>query len=201
MQTVYYRYYCCTGDVAGKDVVEVYYKPPYTNGGIEKSSANLIEFAKTDLLQPGESQIVTVTFSIEDMASYDENNAKAYVLEKGDYVISINSDSHNVLDQKTYTADADVVYKGENKRASDDTAAINVFEDAKGDITYALAKFAVTEGAVLLKNEDGILPLKKNARIAVVGAMAKNLRYQGAGSSHINPTKLSQPIDFLSNKY
>lgn len=125
-----------TGDVAGKDVVEVYYKPPYTNGGIEKSSANLIEFAKTDLLQPGESQIVTVTFSIEDMASYDENNAKAYVLEKGDYVISINSDSHTVLDQKTYTADADVVYKGENKRASDDTAAINVFEDAKGDITY-----------------------------------------------------------------
>ena len=125
-----------TGDVAGKDVVEVYYKPPYTNGGIEKSSANLIEFAKTDLLQPGESQIVTVAFSIEDMASYDENNAKAYVLEKGDYVISINSDSHTVLDQKTYTADADVVYKGENKRASDDTAAINVFEDAKGDITY-----------------------------------------------------------------
>ena len=125
-----------TGDVAGKDVVEVYYKPPYTNGGIEKSSANLIEFAKTDLLQPGKSQIVTVTFSIEDMASYDENNAKAYVLEKGDYVISINSDSHTVLDQKTYTADADVVYKGENKRASDDTAAGNVFEEAKGDITY-----------------------------------------------------------------
>ena len=125
-----------TGDVAGKDVVEVYYKPPYTNGGIEKSSANLIEFAKTDLLQPGESQMVTVTFSIEDMASYDENNAKAYVLEKGDYVISINSDSHTVLDQKTYTADKDVVYKGENKRASDDTAATNVFEDAKGDVTY-----------------------------------------------------------------
>ena len=125
-----------TGDVAGKDVVEVYYKPPYTNGGIEKSSANLIEFAKTDLLQPGESQTVTVTFSIEDMASYDENNAKAYVLEKGDYVISINSDSHTVLDQKTYTVDKDVVYKGENKRASDDTAATNVFEDAKGDVTY-----------------------------------------------------------------
>ena len=125
-----------TGDVAGKDVVEVYYKPPYTNGGIEKSSANLIEFAKTDLLQPGETQTVTVTFSIEDMASYDENNAKAYVLEKGDYVISINSDSHTVLDQKTYTAGDDVVYKGENKRASDDIAASNVFENAKGDVTY-----------------------------------------------------------------
>ena len=125
-----------TGDEAGKDVVEVYYNPPYTNGGIEKSSTNLIEFEKTNLLQPGESQTVTVTFSIEDMASYDENNAKAYVLEKGDYVISINSDSHTVLDQKTYTADDDVVYKEANKRVSDDTAATNVFEDAKGDVTY-----------------------------------------------------------------
>ena len=125
-----------TGDEAGKDVVEVYYNQPYTNGGIEKSSTNLIEFEKTNLLQPGESQTVTVAFSIEDMASYDENNAKAYVLEKGDYVISINSDSHTVLDQKTYTADDDVVYKEENKRVSDDTAATNVFEDAKGDVTY-----------------------------------------------------------------
>ena len=71
-----------SGDVAGKDVVEVYYNPPYTNGGIEKASANLIEFAKTDLLQPGDSQTVTVTFDVEDMASYDENDAEAYVLEK-----------------------------------------------------------------------------------------------------------------------
>ncbi|MBS5419076.1 MAG: glycoside hydrolase family 3 C-terminal domain-containing protein, partial [Roseburia sp.] len=45
-----------TGDVAGKDVVEVYYNPPYTNGGIEKASANLIQFEKTEVLQPGDSQ-------------------------------------------------------------------------------------------------------------------------------------------------
>ena len=44
----------------------MYYNPPYTNGGIEKASANLIEFAKTDLLQPGDSQAVTVTFDVED---------------------------------------------------------------------------------------------------------------------------------------
>lgn len=63
---------------------------------------------------------------------------------------------------------------------------------------HALAKRAATEGAVLLKNEGSILPLKQNKKIAVIGAMAKNLRYQGAGSSHINPTKLAQPLDFLS---
>ena len=62
---------------------------------------------------------------------------------------------------------------------------------------HVLAKRAALEGAVLLKNEDGILPLKKDAKIAVIGAMAKNLRYQGSGSSHINPTTLSQPLDFL----
>ena len=62
---------------------------------------------------------------------------------------------------------------------------------------HALAKRAAIEGAVLLKNEGGILPLKQDARIAVIGAMAKSVRYQGAGSSHINPTKLSQPLDHL----
>lgn len=59
-----------TGDTAGKDVVELYYNPPYINGGIEKSTANLIDFSKTKLLQPGESQTVTITFSAESMASY-----------------------------------------------------------------------------------------------------------------------------------
>lgn len=62
---------------------------------------------------------------------------------------------------------------------------------------HALARRAAAEGAVLLKNDSDILPLREDAQIAVIGAMAKNIRYQGAGSSHINPTKLSQPLDFL----
>ena len=69
--------------------------------------------------------------------------------------------------------------------------------DCDYDAHHALAKRAAEEGAVLLKNEGGILPLKQDAKIAVIGAMARTMRYQGAGSSHINPTKLSQPLDFL----
>ena len=65
------------------------------------------------------------------------------------------------------------------------------------DAHHALAKRAAAEGAVLLKNQGCILPLKQDAKIAVIGAMARTMRYQGAGSSHINPTKLSQPLDFL----
>ena len=60
-----------TGDTAGKEVVELYYSPPYVNGGIEKSSVNLAAFGKTDLLEPGKSQTLTISFPIEDMASYD----------------------------------------------------------------------------------------------------------------------------------
>ena len=71
-----------TGDTAGKDVVEVYYNPPYTEGGIEKASANLVGFEKTEKLEPGASEDVTVEFEDDDMASYDYKNAKAYVLEK-----------------------------------------------------------------------------------------------------------------------
>ena len=62
---------------------------------------------------------------------------------------------------------------------------------------HALAGRAAAEGAVLLKNDGGLLPLKADARLAVIGAMAKELRYQGAGSSHINPTRLSQPLEYL----
>ena len=73
-----------TGDVAGKDVVEVYYNPPYTNGGIEKATANLIDFEKTQMLEPGASETITITFDAEDMASYDMSGDGCYVLEQGD---------------------------------------------------------------------------------------------------------------------
>lgn len=65
------------------------------------------------------------------------------------------------------------------------------------DAHHSLARQAAAAGTVLLKNEDGLLPLNEGAKIAVVGAMARQMRYQGAGSSHINPLQLSQPLDFL----
>lgn len=125
-----------TGSASGKEVVEVYYNPPYTNGGIEKASANLIGFAKTSELAPGASENVTVTFKAEDMASYDTYGKGCYVLEKGDYVISINADSHTVLDSKTYTVASDIVYDASNKRESDVEVADNKFGFAEGNVTY-----------------------------------------------------------------
>lgn len=129
-----------TGDVAGKDVVEVYYNPPYTNGGIEKATANLIAYDKTETLEPGASETVEFSIDAEDMASYDKSGDGAYVLEQGDYVISINSDSHTILDSKTYKVAKTITYSGDNKRSSDQVAAANQFGYAEGDVTYLSRK-------------------------------------------------------------
>ena len=125
-----------TGSVAGKDVVEIYSDPPYTNGGIEKSTANLLDFAKTNELAPGESQTIEFSIPVEDLASYDYQTNGCYVLEAGDYVISANDDSHNVADSQTYTVASDIVYNESNKRGSDAVAATNEFDFAEGEITY-----------------------------------------------------------------
>lgn len=93
-----------TGDKAGREVVQLYYTPPYYIGGVEKSEVNLLAFAKTKLLAPDESCTVTLKFSAYDMAAYDCYGLAldpildgGYVLEKGDYKLSVRSDAHNVL--------------------------------------------------------------------------------------------------------
>lgn len=90
------------GNRAGKDVVQLYYTAPYTKGGIEKSAVELAAFAKTDELKSGESQTVTLTINVEDMASYDcydtnKNGFTGYELDSGDYIITVRTDAHTVV--------------------------------------------------------------------------------------------------------
>lgn len=126
-----------TGGTAGKDVVEVYYNPPYTDGGIEKASKNLVAFEKTEKLEPGASETVKIEFDDDDMASYDDKDAKAWVLEKGDYTISIQSDSHHVIDSEKINVADTVTYDSEsNTHNGDQTVATNQFDYAAGDVTY-----------------------------------------------------------------
>lgn len=121
-----------TGSVSGKDIVELYYTPPYTNGGIEKSSVNLAGFVKTKELEPNESEELQVTFKLEDMASYDAKVNKAYVLEAGDYGISLRADAHNVIATETITVDDTIVYDENNKRSTDEEVATNKLDFAAG---------------------------------------------------------------------
>lgn len=124
------------GKKAGKDVVQLYYTPPYTIGGIEKSHVVLSGFAKTQELAPNQSEEVNLSFDVENMASYDEKQNKAYVLEKGNYEIKLMNNSHDVIDSKNYEVAKDIVFNQENKRESDELSATNQFEDAKGDVQY-----------------------------------------------------------------
>lgn len=88
-----------TGSVAGKDVVQLYASAPYTLGGIEKAHKVLVGFAKTKLLQPGESETVTASFDPYSAASYDYRDANSngfsgYELEAGEYTLYVSRNAH-----------------------------------------------------------------------------------------------------------
>ena len=101
-----------TGDVAGKETVQIYVSSPYTQydieNGVEKAAVSLVGFEKTDLLAPGESQTLTIEVDGDYVASYDANGAGTYILDAGDYYFTAATDAHNaannVLAAKGYTA-------------------------------------------------------------------------------------------------
>ena len=123
-------------ETTGKEVIQLYYTPPYTSGGIEKASVNLIAVDKVEV--PAHETVTrTLTFAKEDLASYDYKRTKTenggYVLEKGTYEISIRTDSHTLADGElnkiSFTVNNDIIYEGNNKRSSDEIAAENRFDD------------------------------------------------------------------------
>ncbi len=100
-----------TGDVAGKDVVELYYTAPYYTGEIEKSYVVLGGFAKTNIIKPGQSDIVTLTLYVQDMSSYDYTDANSngfigYELDEGAYQVKLMKNSHDVVETLNYTIPA-----------------------------------------------------------------------------------------------
>ncbi|MGI5930877.1 glycoside hydrolase family 3 C-terminal domain-containing protein [Pseudoflavonifractor sp.] len=129
-----------TGDVAGKDVVQVYVQSPYTDydkaNKVEKSSVQLVGFGKTEELQPGETGTVTVTFEREQLKSYDYTNAKTYILDAGDYYITAAANAHdavnNVLAAKGYTTENGMTAEG-------DPSFTDVYTVAQMDVdTYSV---------------------------------------------------------------
>ena len=128
-----------TGSVAGKDVVELYYTAPYyKDRNIEKSSKVLGAFAKTKTLKPGESETVTLTLPVDNIASYDYQGERCYVADEGTYYFNLQTDSHNVkvngdgqaLAALEYNVASRRIYKdsGVGKRSTDLVAAENAFD-------------------------------------------------------------------------
>ncbi|WP_053228220.1 glycoside hydrolase family 3 protein [Spirochaeta cellobiosiphila] len=117
------------GNVPGKDVVQVYVTAPYTIGGIEKPFVSLLDFDKTKMLQPGERETLTISFAKEDLASYDYITDRAYVLDKGTYEIKLMDNAHDLIESRKLNIPEKVVYNENNKRPSDQVAAVNHFDD------------------------------------------------------------------------
>ena len=113
------------------------------------------------MLEPGKSETLTLSWKVEDMASYDTYGKGCYVLEKGDYIISINSDSHNIIDSQTYTVKKDVVYS--EGRSTDQTPATNQFGFAEN-----------TEQITYLSRADGFANLEEATAACAVTEMAWN---------------------------
>ncbi|MGI6392102.1 MAG: glycoside hydrolase family 3 C-terminal domain-containing protein [Candidatus Izemoplasmatales bacterium] len=149
-----------TGTVKGKEVVQLYYTAPYTNGGIEKAHVVLGAFAKTNVLNPNQSQELKLSLKVMDMASYDYNDAnnngfKGYELEGGNYEIKIMKNAHELVDSLTYSVpaggfkvDSDTEYGVQPENRFDDVSSkinsVNV-EQTGGTMTLmSRANFAGT---------------------------------------------------------
>ncbi|RKS08050.1 beta-glucosidase [Nocardiopsis sp. Huas11] len=122
-----------TGDAPGREVVQVYYDAPYADGGIEKPATVLGGYAKSDQLAPGETQTVTVAFDTAAMASYDDRDAQAWVLDEGDYGIRLARDVHDTVDSATHAQPERVVIDTDPATGAEIT---NRFDDARGDLAY-----------------------------------------------------------------
>lgn len=156
------------GSVDGKDVAQLYYAAPYT-GKIEKSSIVLGAFAKTDIIKVGQSETVTLSFKIEDMASYDSNKVYskngAYVLEAGQYKLMLMNNSHEKIADVSTKNLSQVVFDTV-ARSTDKQTVVNQFDSyitGKGSITTYLSranKFANlkeidTNQTYTIKSADG----------------------------------------------
>lgn len=147
-----------TGNFSGRDVVQLYFNPPYTKGGIEKASQNLIDFQKTSLLNPGQGEEITLTAKVSDLASYDtydknNNGFMGYEVEEGNYTFSLRTDSHHLKDDssafekkfkvsKGYQYDKDPVTGNEVKNRF--TTYTNSTSGASSTIYEPQAKYAIS---------------------------------------------------------
>ncbi len=121
------------GDKAGKDVVQIYFSAPYYEGGIEKSAIELAAYKKTKELEPNESETLKISFSVEDMASYDSETEEAWVLDSGEYRIHVAHDVKDIEKSFSYSVPEKVVYKTDSNSGH---TVENLFEFAEGDLTY-----------------------------------------------------------------
>ena len=174
-----------TGSVAGKDVVQLYYTAPYTPGGIEKSHVVLAAFGKTKVIEPGAADTVTLSFKVEDMASYDYISSGAYVLDAGKYEVKLMKNAHEVIASETVEVPSTIVYGESNKRSSDLAAAVNRFDDANVRFTEGHSYLSRNDWeGTWPKAEYAVSSLSDSDLAYLKGAMSAG--YQIAGDPNLS---------------
>jgi beta-glucosidase len=131
-----------TGSVVGKEVIQLYYTAPYYTGGIEKAHVVLATFGKTDMLAPGESQTLTLSFSARDMASYDYSDAngngfRGYELESGTYVVRLMKNAHEEWENLEYNVASTEKLRKDAVTGND---VVNRFDEVSNYITEDLGQ-------------------------------------------------------------
>ncbi|MCK0472298.1 glycoside hydrolase family 3 protein [Halalkalibacter sp. APA_J-10(15)] len=164
-----------TGSVAGKEVIQAYFSAPYT-GNIERSAIDLAAFDKTDIIDPGESETVNISFAVEEMAAFDYNriysDTGSYVLEEGEYTIYLNSNSNEVIEEVESRTLEEVVF--DNGRSTDDQVPVNQFEEleaGEGSIATYLSRENGFENMDELVNHEEITVMTDDGEETVRGKL------------------------------
>ena len=130
-----------TGLVAGKESVQVYLQQPYIQGGVEKASAELVGYGKTALLQPGESETVSIEVDGRWFASYDAYGAKTYVLDAGNYYLTVATDAHNAVNNiLAHKAKNGVSVNTDKMVGAGNDSLVWKTEKAEDKVTYSTSK-------------------------------------------------------------
>ena len=119
------------GKCPGREVIQIYLDPPYT-GKIEKAF-QLLTFAKTKVLRPGEKEVHSFRIPVEDIASFDDRKENAYVLERGTYRFCLMKNAHEEIEKAEWETEKTIVYRenADGKRKTDKSEAVSRFQKAK----------------------------------------------------------------------
>lgn len=138
-----------TGDVAGKSVVQVYAQTPYGDyekeNLVEKSAIQLVNFDKTDVLEPGESETVTIECDKYLLASYDYINAQGYIMSEGEYYISVGDNAHDALNNVLAAKGASGMVDVSGAPASGSVDKTYTWSEEFDDTTYRTSQYADEE--------------------------------------------------------
>lgn len=192
-----------TGAVAGKDVVELYVTPPYYQGGIEKASTVLVDYAKTETLQPGESQDVTLTFALRDLASYDcydanGNGFAGYEVEHGPYQVELKRDAHTVDScthaSATYHVAEDIQYPTDAKTGA---TVGNRFTGEAAEDGVAIDGSTTEGGIAYLTRADfkGTFPKRRDADRAMADQVADLNLYDADQAEKADEASGAEDVD------